>query len=63
MALLRALEALRVDLSLEILVDGRHTALTISKVSPKVILLGHAVAHEHLKNLLISLDVVFELSE
>ena len=63
LALFRAFETLRVDLTVKIFIEGRHTACACAKVRAEILALGHSVAHEHLKDLLVLLDVVLELSE
>ena len=64
LALLRALEALRLDLSLEVLIESRHTFdLTTAEISAEVLALRNTIAHEHREDLLVRLDVVLELAQ
>ena len=63
LALLGALESLGVDLSVEVFIQGRHSAFTAPEVGAKVVALGHAVAHQHLQDFLVFLDVGFELTQ
>ena len=63
LALFCACKPLRVNLTVKVFIEGRHTTCTCAKVRAEILALGHSVAHEHLKYLLVLLDVVLELSE